>query len=158
MNCPTPNITVPQEMLKGDGNRRRKRYLHDHAETRDVISTENSEFSQLHHHGHRVRRATDEEGEPLNSDALQFYLGFILDGVTIYRDLRDVLPDSAVLRVYLNPEIQHFNHDREIMLYRPYWWFSDDFINIRVSCSVISYDNFFIFYFCIQVYKKLYSI
>ena len=68
----------------------------------------------------------------LNSDNLDFLIGFRLDGVMDYLDLTEINPQYSILTVYINPEFESFEGDG-IKVYRPYWPFDDDHIVVKVG-------------------------
>ena len=103
MTCPTPNITLPANFNTISSNQRRKR------QTIDVVEYK------------------------INSDALQFYVGFRLDGVTLYRNLSISNPQYSILNVFFNPEFEDF--EGGVRLHRPYWPFSDTIVTINVSLN-----------------------
>ena len=97
MLCKTPEITLPSDV-------RRKR--------RDVTDAG------------RAIRDTSDGGEPLNGEELQFYLGFIFDGVEIYRNMSDKKPEFGILTVYQDPEFEPF--EGGVKLFRTYWPYNDE--------------------------------
>ena len=103
MLCKTPEITLPNGVT-------RKR--------RDVAGAR------------RAARDLSESGKPLNGDGLQFYLGFILDGVEIYRNMSDRKPEFGILNVYQNPEFEPF--EGGVKIFRTYWPYNDEDVATKV--------------------------
>ena len=62
------------------------------------------------------------------------YVGFWLDGVEQYRDMRDVDPNEAEILIYYNPVLQHFPEPQRIRAFKPYAPHNHDTIEIVVSC------------------------
>ena len=123
MTCPTPEIELPEGFEIQENNRRK----------RDVSDNVNNHVSSSSSaHARRKRQAeTDDSDLILNSDTLQFYLGFRLDGVTRYRNMSEVSSSLGILSVYVNPEMETLDDD--VTVYRPYWPFDDDNLEIKVG-------------------------
>ena len=127
MLCPTPAIDLPPEFASALARRRK----------RDTSLADSSILPRDNHldeSGHRIKRQvdiTDSLGYQLNSDSLQFYIGFQLDGVMTYKNLSEALPQMGILNVFTNPEFEEF--DDEVTNYRPYWPFDDDKVDVKVS-------------------------
>ena len=121
MHCPTPNIQLPEGVST---DRIRKR--------RDLTENDQAELSMTSRgtHASRLKRASS--AKPLNRETLQFFMGFVLDGVTLYRNLSNILPQYAYLKVFLNPDIHRFHEEGHIRNYRPYWPYDDNQIVIKV--------------------------
>ena len=129
MLCPTPAIDLPDEFASALARRKR-----------DIDITQN--LGNIHierdmkQTNERTKRqvVTDTVGYQLNSDRLQFYIGFKLDGVMRYKNMSDLQPQFGILNVYINPEFEEF--DDEVTNYRPYWPFNDDQVDVKV-CGLI---------------------
>ena len=77
----------------------------------------------------RVRR---QDGETVNERLqLTIYIGFILDGVTTFRNLSGITENT--LTIYIDPIIHIFKEDDQIRIYRPFSPFNDAFLDMRVS-------------------------
>ena len=117
MTCPTPQIPITPEIENlisaSASNTRKRRSLVETRSKRDVIAMHQNE---------------DGDNFKLNSEDLQFYVGFRLDGVRLYRNMSEVLPQFGILDVYVNPEFEAFTE--EVQYFRPYWPFNHDSIDI----------------------------
>ena len=69
------------------------------------------------------------------------YIGFWLDGVEQYRDMREVDPDVAEVLIYYNPELEHFSEPQRIRVFKPYPPHSDGTIEIVVSIPSVQYQS-----------------
>ena len=65
-------------------------------------------------------------------------MGFTLDGVEQYHNLSETMPEFGTISVFRDPEIHSFREDELIRVHRPYWPFSDDIIDIKVSTDPIA--------------------
>ena len=140
MTCPTPEIDIPDGFQVP--SRRRKRDV-IHAAT--AAAHGSSISSELTRH----KRQADNSDFKLNSDTLQFYLGFHLDGVLTYRNMSEVSPALGILSVYVNPEIRPLDDD--VTIYRPYWPFNDKNIEIKVGAfKAVDYNGIHMLYSYIQ--------
>ena len=117
MVCPTPNITIPMEF----------------------ISRQKRDLSSLHP---RVRRQTDDNNveKKLNDDRIQFYLGFKLDGVSIYRNMSVADPQYGIIDVYVNPKLKKFTEEDSVRMFRPYWPYSNKYVVIKVRNTTTDSD------------------
>ena len=50
----------------------------------------------------------------INNDTLEFHIGFILDGVTTYRNLSKVLPQYSRQNVYRNPTLTAWSEEKVV--------------------------------------------
>ena len=88
----------------------------------------------------RRRRETNETdggpdvGSRVNREDsnITFFLGFVLDGVSVYRNLSDVLPEYSTVDVYFNPAFFYFEERDNIRAFRPFGSFDDRVLNIEV--------------------------
>ena len=67
------------------------------------------------------------------------YIGFWLDGVEQYRDMRDVDPDGAQILIYYNPELDDFSEPQRIRAFKPYPPHNHESIEIVVSTSHLAF-------------------
>ena len=97
------------------------------------------EFNAGTGHDARTRRALPDglgSAGLYNTHDLQFYIGFVLDGVSKYQNLTDTLPRYARLYVYADPDVYEF--EREVLPFRA----SDEHIVIKVMTSGNCYCTF----------------
>ena len=71
---------------------------------------------------------------------VEVYIGFWLDGVEQYRDMRGVDPGVAEIFIYYDPEIEDFSEPQRIRVFKPYPPHNDDTVEIVVSTSVCAAD------------------
>ena len=71
-----------------------------------------------------------------NTPDLEFYIGFVMDGIKKYQNLTDTLPRYARLDVYTDPDVYEF--EREVLPFRA----SDEHIVIKVMESGNCYCTF----------------
>ena len=77
----------------------------------------NFPWPQLSHFRSRSRRQADDNTMGtflINNDTLEFHIGFILDGVTTYRNLSTVLPQYSRQDVYRNPTLTAWSEEKVV--------------------------------------------
>ena len=63
------------------------------------------------------------------------YIGFWLDGVELYHDMRDVDPDGAQILIYYNPELDVFPEPQRTRIIKTYPPHNQHVVEILVCCT-----------------------